>query len=67
MLTEFYDMTPGITWGSMDKKVDQDKWNKNKCDIVVGGSSKRNCEGSFQNLGSKHFYCYMQINLRHIY
>ena len=65
MLKKFPDMIPGSTWGSMNSREDKKKWGKNKCDDVVGGSSKANCPGSFQNLSLKHFYCSMHNNLRY--
>ena len=62
MLKKLPDMIPGSTYGSMNSQEHRDKWATNNCDDVVGGSSKENCKGSFQNLCLKHFYCQMQIN-----
>lgn len=43
LLKKYPDMVPHRTWGSMRPKKDQRKWAENRCDDVVGGSSKANC------------------------
>ena len=49
MLKEFPDMIPGQMWGSISNQEDKDKWGSNNCDVVVGGSSKANCQGTIKD------------------
>ena len=45
-LKKFPDLIPKQSWGSMKNQEDRDKWGSNKCDDIVGGSSKTNCQGT---------------------
>lgn len=42
LLNEFKDMTPMVTWGSMDSQGIQ-SWKNNECNDVVGGREKKYC------------------------
>ena len=48
MVKKFPDIIPGQTWGSLSNQEDRNKWGRNNCDDVVGGSRKANCPGTIK-------------------
>ena len=44
IVKDYPDFIHMVTWGSLNDKGKRQYWNDNKCNDVVGGSSKKNCE-----------------------
>ena len=47
VLEKYPDFVPYKTWGSLVDGTEQAKWNKNNCNVLVGGSNKDKCAGKF--------------------
>ena len=50
VLEKYPDFVPYKNWGSLVDGTEQDKWNRMKCNILVGGSNKGKCAGKLTHI-----------------